>query len=543
MNFSNENSSFLANSNSNIGVINSFSKYATLMDYLVKKLEARIKMFPKTRAAIANISNFQELVENKKEMIKHFFEVEDDLKQGVDAIKALLVQNRDLTEQLEYNTARANSQELKSNDDLNIINELNERNNDLIEECNLMRKKFGEIEEKSSYLREKISEFEDEFKTKEKFIEELTSENNSYSKEIERIADENVLLKMKIESLEKELKKINEKGDDREGNNENNVGNLNFIIAEKELNKKLIEEKVKTHFQNKSIYLEEKSKADYSSQPIKQNVSVPNVTSKSYFNISETGIIKSEESKVNHKNENLLSNIIMTVLESEENINLLNKRFGKDFMEKLLSGDVSKQFLKEIDEILKFKQISNKKDTDKLKDQKYEFDEDFNCMNTDESKKGMSIIPNNQNSNDDKIIAQENEERSEKYYNSENFIKNENLNSRSVELIKKNNFALNERDKKLSNSLTIPSHKRSNSSGMKFKPKKINFLNFPKRIDYKSYDSNINFKNNLRNYGVGRSLSTGKVFVNFTNPHSNYFDETLQKGGKSKLQNPVSKSK
>ncbi len=94
-------------------------------------------------------------------------------------------------------------------------------------------------------------------------------------------------------------------------------------------------------------------------------------------------------------------------------------------------------------------------------------------------------------------------------------------------------------EKQLSSSINISSHKRSKSSGIKYKSKRPNFLNFPKGNHLKS--DSINFQDNLRNYG-GRSFSSGKVFVNFTNPHSYYFDENLQKGGKSKLDNIISKS-
>jgi len=536
MKFSNESSSFLANSNSNMSVINYFSKYSTLMEYLVNKLEARIKSLPKARSAIANISNIQELVENKKDIIRDFFDIEDDFKQGINAIKALIVQNRDLTEQIESTTERVNSQEMKSSNDLNIINELNERNNDLIEECNSMRMKFGEIETKSSYLREKILEFEKEFNVKERLIEELKSENNSYLKEIERLSDENALFKIKIEGFEKNF---NDREFDCDEKSKNNIENISILIAEKEFNKKLIEDKVKSHFQNKSINIKENIFPDKLNQELKQNISnsFP-VFSKSSCKDVET-VVKHEESKVKQINQNILSEIIMSALESEETITLLNKRFGKDFMEKLLSKDVSNKFLKDIDDVLKLRYLPVKKDKEELNNRNYEFEEDFNSINTDEGIKKLSINESNQ-FHDNKIIIHDNQERPEKYKNNENKDKIGNIENRSVQFNRSSNFSLNKIDEKqLSSSLDIPSHNRSKSYGIKYKSKKPNFLNFPKGNHFKT--DSVNFQENLRNYG-GRSFSSGKNFVNFTNPHSYYFDETLQKGGKSKLDNILSKS-
>ena len=208
MNIQSANHSLLGNSNSNINSINSFSKYSTLMDYLVKKLEARIKLLPKTRTAIGNIYSQQDLVENKKEMIKHLFDIEDDLKQGVDALKALLSQNRDLTEQLEISMEIESNHEIKSIGDINLINELNERNKSLIDECNMMRQMFCDIQEKSGRLQETTLEFQNEFKSKERFIEELKFENKLNCDRVEKVQEENIILKMQIENLTNQLEII-----------------------------------------------------------------------------------------------------------------------------------------------------------------------------------------------------------------------------------------------------------------------------------------------------------------------------------------------
>jgi hypothetical protein len=553
---------------------NSFSKFSTLMDYLVKKLEIRVKNFQTIRAAINNIFDIQDLVENKKEMIKHFYEAEDDVKQGLDAFKALLSQNRDLSENLEIAQVKINQYDIKLQSDLKIMNELNDRNNNLLSENNFLKESLNELENNHSYFMERIAYLESELKLKEKEIDELASINNNQQQRIEKLDEENVLLRMQVENLNIKNSNFNNiqtesdyqnsnvgndsnkkytAGNNSVGNKSIEYDNVKSILSERENNKKLINDRIKTHFsfENERNETEENQlntnddNTESNNLNINETVTFKNLNSQSsqynsrksspknfQFSMSspnkETNLydnendnllkksnISTDSKKMKNKGESV-SNLVLKALESPENINLLNDKYGNDFMQKLLSKDVTDEFINEIELLLKTgrkKNISDDKkrlhsysnnnfnnnlnipDKENKDNSTYKFDE-LSPLNTEESRK--------QNNNNTNMNAN---------------MTNQNLNSNSNNLLsssRMNRSIVSEKSAKFSKT-NSKSLNRSHSSGILYK--KIETGN------------NSNFEKSLRSYGENNYSS--KKFINYTNPYGNYFDSSIKKGEKS----------
>ena len=83
-----------------------FSQNPGVVDYLIQKLEDRTKLLPKSKIALSNIVTLNDLNDNKRDMLKFFTELEDDLTQGTQAIRTMFSQNKDLAEQIETSEIR-----------------------------------------------------------------------------------------------------------------------------------------------------------------------------------------------------------------------------------------------------------------------------------------------------------------------------------------------------------------------------------------------------------------------------------------------------
>jgi hypothetical protein len=457
----NDNSSFLQNSGS--CNLNSFSKFSNLMDYLVKKLEIRAKSLPRTRQIINNIFSIQDLVESKKELNKHFSEIEEDFKQGVEALRALVAQNKDLTEQLEISVSKSSQFESKSQCDLNIMNDLNDKNNILIQENDSLKYAFKSYENNNAELANKISILETQLSSREKQIDEFVSSNSELNAKLEVVKEENVLLRMQLEnekSLEGEKKSF-------EATICNNDIAINSILSERERNKKIINEKIKHHYSGGIVEKDEEVPIEIE----QEEEHTP------FFGKETQGSVKIKAEKLKNKSD-LVSNIMLKSLESPENLNILNKEFGNNFMDKLLSKDVTEEYLLKIDNFLKTK--------------KGEYQFEATPRETEE------LIKNYET----KIIREETEEKES-----------------DPVIIKK--YKYNKLDRSFNSTKSLSKSKkkaRSSSTGFltKLEPGK-------------------SFESSLRSYRHDLASPTGKNYINFTNPYGKFFDKGIQSGGKSHI--------
>jgi hypothetical protein len=616
------NSSFSSQFNSN------------LMDYLISKIENRISTMYVTRTAVNNIFDLRDLMENKKSMIKHFYEIEDDLKQVVNAIKALIAQNKDFSDQIIILQRQNINLESQGCSNLKMISHINLRNAELISDNEVLHKSLADLRSSNSYLIERNLILESEIKIKDKDAKEFIIVNNNLAKRIEKLEEDRSLLKMQLESASKIIDNtsneicnesykqstsslINQKektvvspknsyqnskriNSDKIVINSNKprseeYENIRSILSERENSKKLINEKIKNHFNNsndkiltcesnqdlnnkKTNYTQEREEsgseekenlnfnlheteryvpASFGSSPLisGREKSQYNVNSQEndqgnlhdnknrpenyYKNIetleSQKNIqdFSSEDGKKpeNFTNENNISNsnsvdsiqvknkgdfiskLILRTLRSSEIIEILNKKFGNDFMQKLLSNKVSNEFLMEIDQSIYEieKQMSKYSNCNK---NMYKLDEESSPVLTENSKRSRVIHEVNEE------IYEKDDKRIETYQNDtrSNYMScNSNCN----------------------NTLRSSCSTRTNQRKNKNTPNTMRSLSTNLQLSKSYSELSSGFENSLRSYKPLSPLAK-KKFNNYMNPYGKYFDKDVQSGAKSK--NDISNS-
>jgi hypothetical protein len=612
------NSSFSSQTNSN------------LMDYLISKIENRIITMQITRTAVNNIFDLKDLMENKKNMIKHFYEIEDDLKQVTNAIKALIAQNKDYSDQILILQRKNNNLESQGCTDLKMINEINLRNVEIISENEVLHKSLVELRSSNSYLNERNFILESEIKIKEKEIGEFIILNNNLSKRIEKLEEENSLLKMQLERESKEIeynqsynetfkhsgsslsihkeknlvspknsnqnsKRINSDKENINKSRSEEYENLRSILSERENNKKLINEKIKNHFNTSSdkivtsesnqdlmnkktnftqereenrteekehLNLQETERyipASFGSSPVisqqektqsknnsqeKENTQFYNkdIPMNYYKNIDtlesqkhiqdfssedgkkpenfiyENSMHKSKSTEIiTIKNKaDFLSKLILRALRSSEIIEILNKKFGIDFMQKLLSNKVSDDFLIDVDQSLCEieKQMSNYKQgkcSTSSKKNLNKFDEETSPPLSEDTKRSKIIPEVNEE------IEEREDKRVETYQNEPNSNYANYMSSYS-------NF---------NNTLRSSCSMRTTQRKNKKCPNTMRSLSTNLVLSKSFSDLGGGFENSLRSYKAISPVAK-KKFNNFMNPYGKYFDKDVQSGARSK---------
>ena len=119
-----------------------------LIEYLINKLDSRIKKISKNKNFIKSIENI-DFFPYKKELINLMNDLEEDLKQALFAIKALLTENKSLT--IENNNL--NEKNIKLNEKNNFLNVENEN---LKLEFNINNNEIYNNENKNLFKNSKI---------------------------------------------------------------------------------------------------------------------------------------------------------------------------------------------------------------------------------------------------------------------------------------------------------------------------------------------------------------------------------------------------
>jgi hypothetical protein len=518
------------------------------MEYLIQKLDNRMKNIQNTRLAINSIYDIRDLIENKKDMLKHFFDIEDDILQGTNALKALLAQNKDFGDRIIILQGRYNGLESKLVKDGKVIDELADRNSELINQIDEYKKIISELREQNAYLSERNYYLESELNNKEKEINFYINNQNKSAEKIDKISEENSLLRMKLERLKEEgvYRTINQEQFDEhnkfnKSNRSEEYEKLKNILNERENNRKIINEKIKFHLNEREKNVED-DKANLDDQnninhskKISSGIERTNsdeMMMKEADNLMRTSSLShktysiinpEEEVQVEHADNNakdhsshvmhadndhrsdllnkiknkadLVSQLVLKAVSSPEKLNLLNEKFGSDFMQRLLSNNVDSDFISQIEHTLK----------------KFErHDKNVRFQKPHHSKK-LSIYSDDYTSNNINTVIPETEEREEYVPESYRYKSNSNANKSTI---RSSRSFHNSRYK--NNSMS-----RSYSNTTKaYKPTTEVFGN--------------NFEVSLRNYKP-TTPSYKKNFINYTNPYGRYFDKDLQLGGNSKV--------
>ena len=123
-----------------------FSQNSGVVDYIIKRIYDRIKSMQKARLLFINTVTIDELKQNKSIMIKHFLEIEDDLKQSSQALSSMMIQNKDLVEEKENYDIIIRRNELKTFSLEKAVNDVNS--------------KYGDISEVNDNLRGRLIDYD-----------------------------------------------------------------------------------------------------------------------------------------------------------------------------------------------------------------------------------------------------------------------------------------------------------------------------------------------------------------------------------------------
>lgn len=413
----------------------SLNKYnGDIMEYLVHKLRSRSINIQSTRNAFNNILDIKDYLNNRREMLKHLSELEDDLKQGYNAIKALMTQNKLLLEEKEALQKKQGKMEDQVNYEANLYKE---QNAELLRKLSKSEEEAQTNKEEISFYLQRVTSLEEELKDKDRIIQNLMS--------------------MVRSAPHSNYHKEEEPNDKLATRTSEELSNLNQIIQERKSKKNLINTKIKHLFGNELVQTSENDNSLHS------------------HTANQVTKIKNESIPLENKNceriESKIPELVLKIVSSPENINKLNNKLGNDFLGKLMAQDASDSFLKKVKEVIE------EVEGDTVP---YQFEE-----STHEHKEGV------------------------------------NKNSSSNKLYSESNIS-NLSNKRSKYNTTNKSNPRTKS---KTRSHSLNFNN--------SLMTDTSFEKSLRSYNITRQ--SHKVFNNFTNPHGRYFDDSLQKGGETKL--------
>jgi hypothetical protein len=170
-----------------------------LIENILVKLDLRLKSVQEIQININNINNLEEVRNTKKELNKFFFEVEDEIRQSIQIIKALLIQNKDISEQLEEAESMIQNQDRTnnfSNDDCS-----NNKVNNLLRDNQKLQEDFNYNEQIIIDLQEKLSMYGNQIKLKTIELEKNEGFINDLEKTNYNLTQENKILKEEIIQL------------------------------------------------------------------------------------------------------------------------------------------------------------------------------------------------------------------------------------------------------------------------------------------------------------------------------------------------------
>jgi hypothetical protein len=245
-------------------------------------------------------------------------------------------------------------------------------------------------------------------------------------------------------------------------------------------------------------------------------------------NINENNNIpklnKQIEIPSNDNKKNLLTHVAdvaMKINNDKELFDILSELFGTNIIEELLSPNVSQEFLrnveKSIEEIERLRSIDEQKNKNNIQNLKY--NQNFNNNNIKNFNNQNFNNNNNFNNNFEPLFYETGEEK--KRQTSQ--IKKPNY---SDILLKKHNLEI--KNSNFNNKIVErnePYKEFNFESSLRFNMKRPQSCRRSNNNSHLTTNSNSN-NNNNRQF---------KRFVNYTSNYGHYFDESLQKGGVSKL--------
>ena len=303
-----------------------FQTSSNILDYLIRKLEARSKSISKHVASLTNDDSNLLAVSLKNEIVSLLKDLEVDLNQAASAIKALLTENKMLFMKKYLIT------------DCSSINNTNGNVGQIIE---TLTKENTKLKNENENLQFQVQQ-------------QLTTQQWQITKEDEEILNDN---DNTVSLLHKQLTNVTEENDhvniiDTHNNNNKllkaknknvNFPNMNNIIEHLKDNKNKLKIAIKQHFNHNN------------------NNNNNNVRKSSKDNVIPTTIKgqiqhKSKTQQFKNKHERRISSyvndIIIRIINTPNAYVILNKQLGSDFIMKLANANCSEEYIAQIINIL-----------------------------------------------------------------------------------------------------------------------------------------------------------------------------------------------
>lgn len=352
------------------------------VDDLISKLNSRLVYLNDFKY------NFKQKIHNEKpnKIVDEFTEFEDELRQVIQTIKSLLIQNRDFFEQVQekekhlndfkefneksphnHQNSYLNSNILVNNRDYN--HDVNEKSYEMSDFVNQISKKNREIENYENFSKELERNNQLLFLENKKLKEQLINKsiNQNYSEDLSKVNDSNQNLKsnftVPLDSNLRETNNINNKIEGNKINSKiasplNKSKNLNEVnermLSEKELFNQMVNEYLNTHneYQSEENYPEKENSFKIKDQSVNKSW-IDNMSNNQSVNEN-----KKKESMIDK-----ITGLILEVNKSKDLLNYCNHKLGENFQDLLLSPETTNKYFALVNQCVEeFFRIKNYED-------------------------------------------------------------------------------------------------------------------------------------------------------------------------------------
>lgn len=292
-----------------------------------EKIEFRLNGLQNFRLSLLKVNKVDELKNERNEIIKYFFELEDDLRHIIHTLKTLLNEKNKLYDHIRSNELVFKQNELKNINVDKDIGNLTNQIQDLIQVNRILNEKSFKDENEIKQLRQSIKLYEEQLSRKQLEIENLEINNkmNSYNLGY-HITNERNTLFMQTQDNNSNLNSRNDKETLNNVINEyltshqfSNTINQSIIILNKEFNSFKTFENIKNE---SDIVLQSSVSKGFSPE-----------------------MIQKKENKIGK-----LVGLLVKIKNSNDVKKYCTDKLGRDFIQTLLSEKVSENFLDKVED-------------------------------------------------------------------------------------------------------------------------------------------------------------------------------------------------
>ena len=313
-----------------------FFQGMNIIDYIVKRIDERLKIMQTSRLLFINTISLEELKRNKSAIIKLFIEIEDDMKQTSQALSSLLLQNKDLSEEKENYDKTIRRHEQKAINCEKLLIDANSKNKELHNENQVLSLKLRDIEK----FTKQISYLEDKLDQKDELIIKLDNDKKELTGKLENFREEMIKYKEEKDQPVKSIEMV----DDNENYDSEMSNDFNFKNIDKKLN-----------FSN--YFQERQQKKKLINQVIKQHLNNDEEINENYENEKlDTILEKSIRNEQDDNNDYLIEKrekLILNINNEVDSLSYLEDTLGIDFLSKLLNQNVQLSYLDKVENALK----------------------------------------------------------------------------------------------------------------------------------------------------------------------------------------------